>query len=194
MRNNKALCSKKVIVFQQCLDISVLTYTLQQISSIDLFTANVTRGCSLNYWKKFCELCSFALAIHNKTWGQSVAFRILWVGSVMPIYAQIARFMGPTWGPPGSCQPQMAPMLAPWTLLSGWAPSCFILLKHTLMPNQNGLHFADNIFTGILVNENLHSSFSPKFIPNSPIIGKSPLVQIMVWPWTGIEPFSVTMS
>ena len=31
----------------------------------------------------------------------------------------IARIMGPTWGPPGSCRPQMGPMLAPWTLLSG---------------------------------------------------------------------------
>ena len=30
----------------------------------------------------------------------------------------IAKFMGPTWGPPGSCRPQMGPMLAPWTLLS----------------------------------------------------------------------------
>ena len=29
------------------------------------------------------------------------------------------KFMGPTWDPPGSCQPQMGPMLAPWTLLSG---------------------------------------------------------------------------
>ena len=32
---------------------------------------------------------------------------------------QIARFMGPTWGPPGSCRPQVDPMLAPCTLLSG---------------------------------------------------------------------------
>ena len=31
----------------------------------------------------------------------------------------IAIFMGPTWGPPGSCRPQMGPMLAPWTLVSG---------------------------------------------------------------------------
>ena len=30
-----------------------------------------------------------------------------------------AKFMGPTWGPPGSCRPQMGPMLAPGTLLSG---------------------------------------------------------------------------
>ena len=28
--------------------------------------------------------------------------------------------MGPTRGPPGSCPPQVDPMLAPWTLLSGW--------------------------------------------------------------------------
>ena len=33
---------------------------------------------------------------------------------------KIAEFMGPTWGPPGSCRPQMGPMLAPWTLLSGY--------------------------------------------------------------------------
>ena len=31
----------------------------------------------------------------------------------------IARFMWPTWGPPRSCRPQVSPMLAPWTLLSG---------------------------------------------------------------------------
>ena len=32
---------------------------------------------------------------------------------------QIAKFMGPTWGPPGSSRAQVGPMLAPWTLLSG---------------------------------------------------------------------------
>ena len=38
-----------------------------------------------------------------------------------PFYdtSQIAKFMWPTWGPPGSCRPQMGPMLVPWTLLSG---------------------------------------------------------------------------
>ena len=30
---------------------------------------------------------------------------------------QIAKFMGPTWSPPGSCRSQMGPMLAPWALL-----------------------------------------------------------------------------
>ena len=38
--------------------------------------------------------------------------------------SQIARFMGPTWGPPGSSRPQMGPMLAPWTLLSGMWKTC----------------------------------------------------------------------
>ena len=33
--------------------------------------------------------------------------------------SQIARIMGPTWGPPGSCRPQLGLMWAPWTLLSG---------------------------------------------------------------------------
>ena len=33
--------------------------------------------------------------------------------------SQIAKFMGPIWGPPGSCRPQMGPMLTTWTLLSG---------------------------------------------------------------------------
>ena len=38
---------------------------------------------------------------------------------------QIAKFMGPTWGPPGSCQPLMGPKLAPWTLLLGlWCLIC----------------------------------------------------------------------
>ena len=32
---------------------------------------------------------------------------------------QIARFMGPTWGPSGADRTQVGPMLAPWTLLSG---------------------------------------------------------------------------
>ena len=32
---------------------------------------------------------------------------------------QITKFMGPTWGPPGTSRRQLGPMLAPWTLLSG---------------------------------------------------------------------------
>ena len=40
--------------------------------------------------------------------------------------SQIAKFIEPTWGPPGSCRPQMGSMLAPWTLLSGLISLCGI--------------------------------------------------------------------
>ena len=33
------------------------------------------------------------------------------------VLSQITKFTGPTWGPAGSCGPQMGPMLAPRTLL-----------------------------------------------------------------------------
>ena len=36
------------------------------------------------------------------------------------LVTQITKFMRPTWSPPGSCRPQMGPMFAPWTLLSGY--------------------------------------------------------------------------
>ena len=41
----------------------------------------------------------------------------------LPTYSisQIAKFTGPTCGPPGSCQPQMDPIWASWSLLSGLA-------------------------------------------------------------------------
>ena len=65
---------------------------------------------------------------------------------------QITKFMGPTRGPPGSCRPQMGPMLTPWTLLSGDTLNATVKWKvphitqccsrirtkwqHPLMPNQ----------------------------------------------------------
>ena len=33
-------------------------------------------------------------------------------------YFPDSKFTGTTWGPPGSCRPQVGPMWAPWTLLS----------------------------------------------------------------------------
>ena len=43
---------------------------------------------------------------------------------------QIAKFMGPTWGPPGSCRPKMGPMFVPWTVLSGWKHVYLLKLIH----------------------------------------------------------------
>ena len=51
-----------------------------------------------------------------------------------PVIIQIAMFMGPTWGSPGSCRPQMDPMSAPWTLLSGQVMRRF----HVFIVGQDG--------------------------------------------------------
>ena len=40
------------------------------------------------------------------------------------LHPQIAKFKGPTWGPTGSCRPQVGPMLAPRTLLLGSLYRC----------------------------------------------------------------------
>ena len=57
-----------------------------------------------------------------------------WLGTSVKVdskWTQIAKFMGPTWGPSGSCRPQIGPMLVPWTLLLGNAISAtkFFLSK-----------------------------------------------------------------
>ena len=48
-------------------------------------------------------------------WRQVLRFQ----HSIMSMYTGIAKFTGPAWGQPGSCRPQMGPIVAPWTLLSG---------------------------------------------------------------------------
>ena len=45
----------------------------------------------------------------------------LWIIQLFAaIISLIARFMGPTWGSPGADRTQVGPMLALWTLLSGY--------------------------------------------------------------------------
>ena len=58
---------------------------------------------------------------------------------VDPQATPIARFMGPTWGPSGSDRTQMGPMLAPWTLLSGWPWSIQLFRFKSII--QCGLHY-----------------------------------------------------
>ena len=55
-------------------------------------------------------------------------------------WSQIAKFMGPTWGPPGSCRPQMGPMLAPWTLLSGMSSTAAHVIASFLMAPSHYLN------------------------------------------------------
>ena len=57
---------------------------------------------------------------------------------------QIAKFMGPTWRPPGSCRPQMGPMLAPWTLLSGTCNFHLILWLHAQNIDPQAMLFSQH--------------------------------------------------
>ena len=40
--------------------------------------------------------------------------------------------MGPTWGPSGSCRPQLGPMLAPWTFAIGGGLAIFYDPNHNM--------------------------------------------------------------
>ena len=81
---------------------------------------SITRqpGCSQysrfsNFNASWTELKTAQLTAHN------LPLVILKYTLISSKITQIAKFLGPTWGPPGSCRPQMGPMLATWTLLSG---------------------------------------------------------------------------
>ena len=88
----------------------------------------VRHDCNINRKKSlvYCLCCLKAESkIHDKvmaTCFSMTAAQAYLAGFEMPYLTQIAKFMGPTWGPPGSCRPQMGPILAPWTLLSGEIP------------------------------------------------------------------------
>ena len=51
------------------------------------------------------------------------------------------KFMGPTWGPLGSCRPQMGPMWAPWTLLLSGMGTCVCPERLSFYWSIHGLHF-----------------------------------------------------
>ena len=60
--------------------------------------------------------------------GKSTLVQVItWLRRQITSATQIARFMGSTWGSPGSCRPQMDPMMVPWSLLSRkiWEISCW---------------------------------------------------------------------
>ena len=61
---------------------------------------------------------------------------------------------------------------------------------NTLRPKQNGRHFADDIFKGIVMNENVFISLkiSLKFVPKGKINNIPALVQIMAWRCPGDKP------
>ena len=64
-----------------------------------------------------------------------------------------------------------------------------------LRPRQHGRHFADDIFKGIFLNENvwIPIKFSLKFVPKGRINNIPALVHIMAWRRPGDKPLSKPM-
>ena len=63
---------------------------------------------------------------------------------------------------------------------------------NTLMPRQNGCHFADDIFKYIFLNGNVWISIkiSLKFVSKDPVNNIPALAQIMAWCRPGSKPLS----
>ena len=75
-------------------------------------------SCELNLW--FITLRSFCISSRNVETRISFIHVISTVHRlVLSVIFLIARFMGPTWGPPWAARTQVGPMLATRTLLSG---------------------------------------------------------------------------
>ena len=77
--------------------------------------------------------CDYIGALGRATWITHI--RGCRLNRSWAVVSQRSKFMGPTWGPPGSCRPQMGPMLAPWTLLSGYGYSRAINVTMKYMGN-----------------------------------------------------------
>ena len=82
----------------------------------------------------YCTLSKFGALIFQR---RRIEAWSIWTETMA---SQIGKFMGSTWGPPGSCRSQIGPMLAPWTLLPGlqmgWWPehSTQISWKEVALP------------------------------------------------------------
>ena len=66
---------------------------------------------------------------------------------------------------------------------------------NTLRLRQNGLHFTDDTFKCVFLNENVRIpiKISLKFVPTGSINSIPALVQIMAWCWPGDKPLSESM-
>ena len=80
-------------------------------------------------------------------------------------------------------------------LISSCVDSIEILVINTLRPRQNCHRFADSIFKGIFMNENVWISLeiSLKFVPKIWIKNIPALVKIMAWHQPGDKPLSEPM-
>ena len=89
----------------------------QQVQDIwvfcDVFSKCFWKTCCNYYYQKY-DLCFKIVPFGSGRYLSGLSRDILTTNK-----SQIAKFMGPTWGPSGSRRPQMGLMLAPRTLLAG---------------------------------------------------------------------------
>ena len=79
-------------------------------------------------------------------------------------------------------------ILCTYLWYAGW-------IVNSAPPEQNGCHFADDIFMCIFLKENVKISIkiSLKFVTEGPIDNNISLVSIMAWRWIGNKPLSEAM-
>ena len=118
---------------------------LQLLYSTHLYLSNHNQNVSMLLiqagclWCLRCVLADYLMIKTKQTHSihPFVVRNILTIGAIRDIrnttitISQILSFMGPTWGPPGSCRPQVGPTRAPLTLLSG-------ITQHLRMPRGTG--------------------------------------------------------
>ena len=89
----------------------------------------------LSFFMKYHMILEQGMIGADRTRKQQNDMKLLAWRRVLSISStfEAARFMGPTWGPPGTCWPQVGPMLAPWTLLSRIPSSMHMMLGCVLL-------------------------------------------------------------
>ena len=103
-------------------------FSLHEFSKVFNRLATIITGC-LNPKSGYCNPSQDRANIDCHPWvtNPNMGCRdpTIWQG---PRTTLIARFMGPTWGPPGADRTQVGPMWAMWTLLSGNRPATAVSL------------------------------------------------------------------
>ena len=72
------------------------------------------------------------------------------------ISSLIAKFMGPTWGPSEADRTQVGPMLAPWSLLSGYIATDIWVISNTFLWQNTS---NDSIYTKCSIKGNNITSY-----------------------------------
>ena len=107
------ICCHISLVVKPCFDTQIKRVTWGYLRKLYLnsFTSQAA-PCHMSWWVHVAVCCFGPL----NTLLHVYFYQTEWSPLVICIMSQIAKFMGPTLGPPGTCRRQMGPMLAPMNL------------------------------------------------------------------------------